>query len=281
MLTDQQFDRTRRLASRLAGIELADRHRALLGHRSRRLGILDTTGLDLLLDAAEEGESSATQKLLCLLTTKFTGFFRHPRHFELVAEHAIQAVRHRGQARLWSAGTATGEEAWSLAIALVEAFETDAPPVSILATDVDAEAITAALRGEYGPASLKTLTPARRERFLNEMGLSQRRSVKPALRGLVEFRRLNLVGEDWSVQGPVNVVFCRNVLMYLEARHRRAVLERIASLLAPDGLLLLDPTEHLGTAERWFLAGSGGVYSLRRHSGRAEIRCPSPTIMKL
>ena len=73
MLTGEQFDRTRRLASSLAGIELAERHRELLAHRSRRLGIRDDAGLDSLLDAAEEGEPSATQKLLCLLTTKFTG----------------------------------------------------------------------------------------------------------------------------------------------------------------------------------------------------------------
>src|SRR5262245_5888188 len=123
MLTSQQFDRTRRLASRLAGIELVERHRELLHRRSRRLGIGDDTGLEALLQAAEEGQPIAAQKLLCLLTTKFTGFFRHPRHFDVAAGHARARAGRRGQARLWCAGVATGEEAWSLALALIEGFK--------------------------------------------------------------------------------------------------------------------------------------------------------------
>jgi chemotaxis protein methyltransferase CheR len=267
MLTTEQFDRTRRLASSLAGIELVDRHRELLARRSRRLGIRDDAGLDALLNAVENGESSATQRLLCLLTTKFTGFFRHPRHFEAAAKHALQVARLRGRARLWSAGTATGEEAWTLAIALIEAFQSDTPPVSILATDVDVEALATAQRGEYGVASLQTLSPARRDRFLSETGVSQRWCVTPIVRGLVEFRTLNLVREDRPVEGPFDVIFCRNVLMYLEACHRYAALERLASRLAPDGLLMLDPAEHLGQAAHLFGPGADGVYSLRREAG--------------
>src|SRR5512136_2778235 len=110
MLSNQQFDRTKRLALGLAGIELVERHRELLDRRRRRLGILDSAGLDSLLDAAEEGETTARQKLLCLLTTKFTGFFRHPHQVDLAAEHALRAGERHGRARLWSAAAATGEE---------------------------------------------------------------------------------------------------------------------------------------------------------------------------
>src|SRR5262245_30142005 len=110
MLTAQQFDRTRRLALSLAGIELLERHREFLGRRTKRLGILDSTSFDALLSAAEIGEPTATQKFLGLLTTKFTGFFRHPRHFDIAAKHALRTLNERGQARLWSAAAATGEE---------------------------------------------------------------------------------------------------------------------------------------------------------------------------
>jgi chemotaxis protein methyltransferase CheR len=279
MLTTEQFDRTRRLASSLAGIELVDRHRELLARRSRRLGIRDDAGLDALLDAAEEGESSATQQLLCLLTTKFTGFFRHPRHFDLAAGHALKAARLRGRARLWSAGTATGEESWSLAMALVEVFQSDNPPTSILATDVDAEALATAQRGEYGAATLQTLSQARRERFLSETRVSQRWCITPVVCGLVEFRPLNLASEDWPVEGPFDVIFCCNVLMYLEARHRCAALQRMAALLAPDSLLILDPAEHLGKAGHLFTPGADGVYSPRRDSGHAGKQPATPMRM--
>jgi chemotaxis protein methyltransferase CheR len=263
MLTHRQFERTQRLALSLAGLELVERHRELLARRSRRHGICDDAGLDALLNAAEEGESSATQRLVCLLTTKFTGFFRHPRHFETAAKHALQVAGLRGRARLWSAGTATGEEAWSLAMALVEVFPRDNPPTSILGTDVDMEALALAQRGEYGPASLQALSQERRERFFSETGVPQRQRIASSVRPLVEFRLLNFVSEDWPVEGPFDVIFCRNVLMYLEAHHRHIVLQRLAGLLQPQGLLFLDPTEHLGPAGHWFAPQASGVYSLR------------------
>jgi len=247
----------------------------LLDRRSRRLGIRDSAGLDALLVAAEKGEPTATQQLLCLLTTKFTGFFRHPRHFDLAAEHALQAARQRGRASLWSAGAATGEEPWSLAMALIEVFQNEEPPAGILATDVEVEALEYARRGEYGKVALEALDPARRERFFNET------SVTPAVRRLVEFRALNLASAAWPVKGPFDVIFCRNVLMYLGARHRYAALERIASLLAPDGLLLLDPTEHPGDAKHLFSPGAGGVYSLRTAVGRSARKNPNSLTIKL
>jgi chemotaxis protein methyltransferase CheR len=77
----------------------------------------------------------------------------------------------------------------------------------------------------------------------------------------VEFRPLNLTDVSWPIAGPFDVVFCRNVLLYLEAGYRYSVLERVASLLAPDGLLMLDPTEHLGAAGHLFVTRSNGVYA--------------------
>jgi len=263
MLTSQQFDRTRRLALQLAGIELFERHREVIARRSRRFGVSDHAALDALLGAAEAGDTAATRQLLRLLTTKFTGFFRHPRHFDLAAEQALRVARQRGRARLWSAAAATGEEPYSLAMVLIEAFRQPEPPVDILATDVDAEALAAAHQGEYGELALRTLASARRERFFAENSRSRRWAVASEVRRLVVFRALNLVGPSWSVDGPFDVIFCRNVLMYLETRHRGPVLERLAAMLAPDGLLMLDPAEHPGKAANLFTAGADGVYSLR------------------
>jgi chemotaxis protein methyltransferase CheR len=264
MLSNQQFDRTRRLALNLAGIELAERHRDLLEHRSRRLGIPDSAGLDLLLGAAEEGEPNARRRLLCLFTTKFTGFFRHPIHFKIAAEHATRAVRQRGRARLWSTAAATGEEPYSLAMTLIEVFGCEYPPASILATDIDADAMAFAQRGEFAEGALQALEPKRRERFLCRGSTTGRCAIAAAPRHLVEFRALNLTSLEWFVEGPFDVILCRNVLMYLEACHRYAVLERLASLLADDGLLMLDPAEHLGKAAHLFTPDANGAYSRRR-----------------
>jgi chemotaxis protein methyltransferase CheR len=270
MLSNQQFDRTRRLALSLAGIELAERHRELLEHRGRRLGIVDSAGLDLLLGAAEEGEPNARRRLLCLFTTKFTGFFRHPIHFKIAADHAVRAARQEGRAHLWSTAAATGEEPYSLAMALIEAFGCEHPPAGILATDIDPDALAFARRGEYADGALRSLEPKRREGFLCEGSRPGHWAMAAAPRRLVEFRALNLTSVEWFVVGPFDVILCRNVLMYLEACHRYAVLERLASLLAPDGLLMLDPAEHLGKAAHLFTPDADGAYSRRRTSGSAR-----------
>src|SRR5688572_17909505 len=122
MLSDSLFDRTRRIALDLAGIELHERHQALLGHRSRRLGKSDDFQLDSLLNAVERGESEATEQFLRLVTTQFSGFFRHPQHFDIASEHALWAAHRRGHVRLWCAASAKGEEPYSLAMALMEMF---------------------------------------------------------------------------------------------------------------------------------------------------------------
>ena len=179
MLTNEQFDRTRKLALRLAGIELCDRHRELLSRRSRRLGIRDAAGIEALLGAAEKGDTQANRQLIGLVTTNFTGFFRHPRHFDAAAEHALRAVQRRGRARLWSAAAATGEEPYSIAMALIEVFRREDPPATILATDIDADALAVAKRGEYGDRALKALEPERRKRFFGE-AVAGRRCIRPA-----------------------------------------------------------------------------------------------------
>lgn len=267
MLTLEQFERTRRLALSLAGIELVERHRELLARRSRRLGVGAGAEWDALLGEAEAGEAAATRQVISLVTTNFTGFFRHPRHFKIAAEHALRAPRRRGQARLWSAAAATGEEPYSLALALIEVFRRDDPPVSVLATDIDAEALEVARRGEYGERALHSVSPRLRAHHFNEAA-SKRWTVVPAVRHLVEFYALNLANAKWPVEGPFDVIFCRNVLMYLEVRHRTAILERMLSLLMPEGLLILDPTEHLGEVAPWFVPQTDGVYSPRHVPSR-------------
>jgi chemotaxis protein methyltransferase CheR len=276
MLTSGQFEQARYLALRLAGIELVDRHREILYRRSVRLGILEGNGLDALLRAATDGDPTASQRLVSLFTTNLTGFFRHPAHFDLAAAHALRAAQLRREARCWSAAAATGEEPYSLAMALTGVFRGEEPRVTILATDINEESLAIARRGEYTGRGLAGLEAERLERFFIET-TADHWAIKPAVRRLVEFGALNLVDVAWlNIEGPFDVIFCRNVLMYLEASYRYSVVERLASLLAPDGLLILDPTEHLGKAGHFFGPAADGVYSrrpggvLRRNVGTGE-----------
>jgi hypothetical protein len=123
--TDEHFERARRLALELAGIELHDRHRELIGQRWARLAAHGR--FDAWLGAAEEGDRDTRRRLIELLTTNVTGFFRHPGHFRLAAEHARWVVHRRGPARLWSVAAATGEEPYSLAMAVIDVFGCEDP----------------------------------------------------------------------------------------------------------------------------------------------------------
>ena len=263
MLTDEQFNRARRLALQVAGIELFERHREVLARRGRRLGLVDESELEKLLRAVDDGEAAATQRFLCLLTTKFTGFFRHAPHFDLAIRHARCAAERKGHARLWSAGAATGEEPYSAAIVAIEAFACEQPPVAILATDLDPLSLETARRGEYGDLALRGLEPPRRERFFAAGESRGRWIISSAVRRLVEFRALNLISKAWPVEGEFDVIFCRNVLMYLHSNYRRKVVERMTRLLALDGLLIIDPAEHLGEVDHLCMPVIAGAYSRR------------------
>jgi len=260
-LTNDQFDRVRDLALRLVGIALVDRHRELLARRCRRQELIDQPALDAFLGQVESGDPAARRQLIGLVTTNFTSFFRNPWQFELAAGHAHRAIQRRGTASLWSAGAATGEEPYSLAMALIETTRRDDPPVTILATDVDTDVLAAAKLGEYREPAVRAIEPPARKRFFSETANAGRWRIAEAPRRLVEFRSLNLIDPVWPMAGPFDILFCRNVLMYLDARIRREVLRRIASLIAPGGLLFLDPAEHLDQAEPLFSRGANGVYS--------------------
>ncbi len=260
MLSSLHFERMRQLALKLAGIELLDRHRELLSYRVQRLSDRGGDQLEVLLKAAEEGDSAAGRRLVGLLTTRFTGFFRHPRHFALAVEHALAEAGRKGSVCLWSAAAATGEEPYSLAMVLIEAFCREDPPVTVLATDISEESLEAAEEGEYGERAMSAVSSARRERFFTRKATG-RWSVSQAVRRLVEFRPLNLAGEHWAITGLFDVIFCRNVLMYLEPRQRTAALEHLASHLDRDGLLIMDPTEYANVVRLSLAPGPGGVYS--------------------
>lgn len=239
-------------------------------NRVRRLKLDTIESMEALLQSAEAGGPSACQRLITMLTNCHTGFFRHPWHFDLAAEHALWAAHRRRTARLWSAAAATGEEPYSLAMALIGESRRDDPPVTILATDINPSALGNAQLGEYSDAALASLAPELRARFFcTPTGAGRWRISEPAHR-LVQFQRLNLASSEWGVEGPFDVVFCRNMLMYLGSPHRTAILRRIAALIAPDGLLFLDPAENLGDAADLFHPGRNGVYSPRTANGRGQ-----------
>ncbi len=267
MLSATEFERTRRLALQLAGIELRERHREWLVRRWGRQGGPDAGVREQILAGAENGESTARRQFIGLVTTRFTRFLRHPDQLDTAARHVMACVANRGMARIWSAAAATGEEPYSMAWALTRAAGTTAVPVEILATDIDEPSLEIARQAEYPDSAVRTLP----EEVVRELVQPSRRPgfhvVRPEFRRRVTFQTLNLTDLEWPLGASVDVILCRNILMYLESGHRYSVLERLASCLAPDGLLFLDPSEHPGRAGVLFESRGSGRWTRRIAAG--------------
>ena len=234
---DRDFRRACRMIYARAGIHLADHKRDMVYSRlSRRIRARGMASFAEYLDLVEADPASEEQAFINALTTNLTSFFREAHHFDALREQ-LRAVPRGEPVDLWCCAASTGEEPWSLAITACEAFGSDTPPVRILATDIDTNALNTAAAGTYGVDRIADLSPERKRRFFmrgtgpNE-GLVR---VKPHLRQLVEFRQLNLLAPDYGLRQRFLAVFCRNVMIYFDKPTQYEVLRKVVPLLAPGG----------------------------------------------
>ena len=206
-----------------------------------------------------------------------TYFFRHP---EQLRELARVAASHRDPFLVWSAGCASGEEPYSLAMTLLAA---GLPPelIRVVGTDVSSRALERAKHATYSPWSVRRMEPELEKRFLSIRPESV--SVPPEVRARVEFRRHNLVTDPPPVSGA-QAVFCRNVLIYFPPEVIPSVLERLVRALAPGGWLFLAPAElpfakGLGLEEREV----DGMPVLRKPvpGEKAPARAPRPAPLRV
>ncbi|MCP3105436.1 protein-glutamate O-methyltransferase CheR, partial [Myxococcus sp. K15C18031901] len=192
---------------------------------------------EAFLRALRRRDAAAVETFIEHAVIGETYFFRHPEHLRSLARLALP---HTGPyVHVWSAGCATGEEPYSIAMALLAAGIPEGS-ARVLATDVSNRALDRAREGLYGHWSLRRVEPHLEARFLEPQG--EQVYVSAQVRRMVEFRRHNLAVEPPPLMG-LSAIFCRNVLIYFQPDLVRAVLERFVSALAPGGLLFVAPAE--------------------------------------
>lgn len=289
--TDQEESvrRVERVASviaRAAGLARAGERSDFLTRRVA--GLVDAQGVvavDDLLRRAELGETAAIGELRNALSVNYTYFWREPEHFQILLEHAITSLRKKAGAsprpalRFWSAACASGEEAWSMAIVAAEARRLTGidAAIDIVASDIDTAALEEARRGQYSDEVMQQLPQELRQRYLQP--LAQKASpcwqVSDALRSLVHFAPLDLLATQWPLcenGDPFDVIFCRNVMIYLSDSARLHVFEKFSSLLAKDGLLFLSRVEGgINRAEPYFRPCGDSVYLLGAAARRTGV----------
>jgi chemotaxis protein methyltransferase CheR len=222
------------------GLALSPGIQRVLGEAFQRAARESRLGADAFLERLRVREPLCVTALVEAAVVGETYFFRHPEQLDAVRQLAIDAAPRDRPLRIWSAGCASGEEPYSLAMELLDAGRGGSAGDRVLATDVSARALATAKAAVYGEWSLRRLDPLVRQRHFELRPPNV--VVRPEVRALVELRRHNLVKDPPPGNG-FDVVVCRNVLIYFTAPTAVAVVERLASALRPGGLLVLGPVE--------------------------------------
>jgi len=202
---------------------------------------------------SSEGEE--LDRLISSITTQETSFMRIPGHFRVIKEVFIPSflaqngMIKRDYLHVWSAGCSTGEEAYSLAITLKTSGIPEGVKLSILATDIDENALNTARKGVYKKERLKHLSPAQLFTFFKKCGENSF-EVKKELRDCVHFVKQNLISSPYLFDQ--DIVFCRNVTIYFKREIRIEVLRKIATTIRTGGYLMLGESEILPSSIQGF-----------------------------
>jgi chemotaxis protein methyltransferase CheR len=197
------------------------------------------TDADSFLARLLEGDHASVTALVENAVVGETYFFRHPEQFEALRRLLLEPAPRDRPLSVWSAGCATGEEPYTLAMALLDAGRAGCAD-RVLATDVSARALASAAAAVYGPWSLRRIDPDLRARHFE--GRPPRETVVAAVRERVRFLRHNLV-HDPAPEGDHDLVVCRNVLIYFRPPAAERVVARLLGAVRPGGYLLLGPVE--------------------------------------
>lgn len=260
--TRGDFERIRKLIHAHAGIALSDAKFQLAYSRlSRRLRALGMTSFNDYLDAVESGRIDEWQEFVNALTTNLTAFFREPHHFPILAEHLVRAGAPR-PLRVWCSAASTGEEPYTIAMTAIEAFDSDRPPVEIVATDIDTNCLRKAAEGKYRMETVEKLARERLQRFfMKGKGANDGFvRVRPQVQALVTFRQLNLLDARYPFRETFDAIFCRNVMIYFDKPTQLAILQRFAPLVSADGLLFCGHSENFTHARELFRLRGKTVY---------------------
>ena len=251
-ISDAEFRQFRDLMYKAAGVYLADSKKQLVsGRLLKRLRERNQTSFaDYYRLVSSSLESEEFHCMMDLLTTHETYFFREPQHFNYLASSILPSLSSGHAPRIWSAASSTGEEAYSLAMVLMDKLGANLP-WQILGSDISQKVVATARLGIYSEARSEGLPNAYRQRFCLRgiQASAGTLRVAPELRERVQFAEVNL-NASLVALGQFDVVFLRNVLIYFDAPTKRQIVERILQQIRPHGWLIVGHSESLNGVVR-------------------------------
>jgi chemotaxis protein methyltransferase CheR len=249
-----------------AGIHLTPSKRELVyGRLAKRLRHLGLSSFHQYCELLNEKENGELVQCINAITTNVTSFFREDHHFDYLATTVFPQLydkyKHqiKPRIRIWSAGCSSGEEPYSIAMILKkQVYFSEKWDIKILATDLDSNILDKARTGIYTLDQLEKIASGNHKHWFRK-GLSKDKRqlhIAPEIKESIYFRQLNLTASQWPMQGPFDVIFCRNVVIYFDKKTRQALLNRFADILSEDGYLFIGHSESLfGFTDRFKSVG--------------------------
>lgn len=260
------FNKFREIIYQKSGINLGPGKEALVSARiGKRMRALQIEDQRAYLKYVEEDTGDELVHLIDAISTNVTSFFREPAHFEF-ARKTLEKWHEQGQRRfrIWCAAASSGEEPYSIAITLHDALGGSVTEARILATDISTRVLQKCVEGIYSADKVEPVPVLLREKYftrVNGEDGAKLYSVKPVLRQLLTFKRLNLSTPPFPMQGPMDLVFCRNVMIYFDNHVRTKLLDDIYRLLRPGGFLIVGHAESLTGMMSQFKTVQPSVYT--------------------
>ena len=260
-LKSDDFFRIVNRLQKLTGIVIKEHKHVMVQTRiSERVKQLGFDGFASYLDFLDLPDGESELENFCnALTTNLTSFFREDHHFlHFSDELARLKTSKSNRFRVWSAGCSTGEEAYSIALILLQKKVKNAlPDTKILATDIDTTVLKAAKAARYSLSELDRISNFNDRKIATVDGPEF--TFTKEVRELVAFKGLNLQHE-WPMKGSFDAIFCRNVLIYFSAETKAKLISRFAQALKPNGILYLGHSERILTDHKQLKAEGKTTY---------------------
>jgi len=271
-MTNGEFRKFSEFIHSECGIKLSETKKTLLEARlQKRMRLLGIDSFQRYADYvfSPEGLHGELPHMIDVVTTNKTDFFREPDHFDYLVRSALPALMARRSSvdhkrfYFWSAGCSTGEEPYTLAMVLSDYAESH--PLFrflILATDISTQVLEKARSGIYEEAKVLPVPAVMKKRYLLRSRNRHDRLVRvtPELRSQVKFAHLNLMEGDFGIREQVEVVFCRNVVIYFDRNTQQDLLRKFYRQLLPGGYLFMGHSETLSGFDLDFVPVAPTIY---------------------
>lgn len=275
-LSDKDFKRLSAFIYQQCGIMMPPSKKTMLSARlQKRLRLVGMNSfseyINWVLNPKESGNELVN--FIDIVTTNKTDFFREPAHFEYLAQTALpDLIKTRGAGvsrdfMIWSAGCSSGEEPYTMSIVLKE-FAEHYPGINfrsrILATDISTRVLERAANAIYDMERVQGMPLAMKKKYLLKSKNREQRLVRisPDLRSMVRFRRLNFMDTDFGLREKMDVIFCRNVIIYFDRPTQETLINKFCRYLSPGGYLFVGHSETLNNLDVPVVQVAPTIYQL-------------------